>query len=335
MPLAIGGILATLFLPLCKWLEGKKIYKGMAAFICLLLLLLVIFIAIAMLGWEISQLTNDFTLIKQKAIENANRVQIYMYNHLGISIEKQTQLLKGEQPSIGGIMQKVGGSFSYIFTNFVLVLAYVFLFLFYRGHLLRFLLKLTGHTDRDKTKLIVHSATHVSQQYLLGLSKVILCLWILYGIAFSILGIKNALFFAMLCALLHIIPFVGNIIGTLLTILVATIQGTNLSIIGGIVATYGIIQFIEGWVLEPLVVGHQVKINPFFTIIALVLGELLWGISGILLAIPLTAMLKTVCDHIESLKPYGFLIGEIEIKRKELTIIKKVKNLVRTQSNKF
>ncbi|MCX6297422.1 MAG: AI-2E family transporter [Bacteroidetes bacterium] len=119
------------------------------------------------------------------------------------------------------------------------------------------------------------------------------------------------------------------------SILVATIQGTNLSIIGGIIGTYGIIQFIEGWVLEPLVVGHQVKINPFFTIIALVLGELLWGISGILLAIPLTAMLKTVCDHIESLKPYGFLIGEIEIKRKELTIIKKVKNLVRTQSNKF
>jgi predicted PurR-regulated permease PerM len=70
-----------------------------------------------------------------------------------------------------------------------------------------------------------------------------------------------------------------------------------------------------------------VRINPLFTIIALVLGELVWGIPGIFLAIPLLAMFKTVCDHIESLKPYGFLIGEIENKKNDLAVIKKVKNL--------
>jgi predicted PurR-regulated permease PerM len=57
--------------------------------------------------------------------------------------------------------------------------------------------------------------------------------------------------------------------------------------------------------------GPQVKINPLFTIIVLILGQLLWGIPGVILAIPLTAMFKIVCDHVESLKPYGFLIGEI------------------------
>lgn len=327
MPLAIGGILATLFLPLCKWLEGRKIYKGIAALTCLLLLLLVIVSVIGLLGWEFSELTNDFALIKEKAIVTGDRVQEYIFNHLGISVEKQSQILKNEQPSIGGIMQKVGGSFSYIFTNFILVLAYVFLLLYYRVHIRNFILKLTGQSDQKKMLKVVYSATHVSQQYLLGLSKIILCLWILYSIAFSILGIKNAIFFAMLCGLLHIIPFVGNIIGALITVLVATIQGAGLPIILSIVAVYAVIQFIEGWVLEPLVLGHQVKINPLFTIIALILGELLWGISGIFLAIPLTAMVKTVCDHVESLQPYGFLIGEIKNQKKELSIIKKVKKL--------
>jgi predicted PurR-regulated permease PerM len=331
MPLTIGGILAALFLPLCKRLEGRKIYKGIAALTCLLLLLFVIVGFIGLLGWEISGLTNDFAMMKQKTIENGDKIQEYIFNHLGISLEKQSQILKDEQPSIAGIMQKVGGSFSYLFTNFILVLVYVFLMLFYRIHIRNFILKLTIQSDREKTLAVVYSVTQVSQQYLLGLFKIIFCLSILYGIAFSILGIRNAIFFAMLCGLLNIIPFVGNIIGALLTVLVATIQGAGLPIIVSIVVIYGVIQFIDGWVLEPLVLGHQVKVNPLFTIVALVLGELLWGIPGIFLAIPLAAMIKTVCDHIESLKPYGFLIGEVENEENKLSIIKKVKHYLNKQ----
>lgn len=96
------------------------------------------------------------------------------------------------------------------------------------------------------------------------------------------------------------------------TVLVALVNGADLAMVGGIVITYGVVQLIQGWVLEPLILGPQVKINPLFTIIALVLGEIVWGIPGIILAIPLTAIFKIVCDHIESLKPFGFLIGEIE-----------------------
>ena len=173
---------------------------------------------------------------------------------------------------------------------------------------------------------IIQSATNVSQQYLLGLSKMIVCLWIMYGIGFSIIGVKNALFFAILCGLLEIVPFVGNITGTTLTLLVSALHDTEFSVLIGIVITYAIVQFIQGWVLEPLILGPQVKINPLFTILALVIGELLWGISGIILAIPMTAIIKILCDHIEPLKPYGFLIGEIETKKKNGGLIRKIKN---------
>jgi predicted PurR-regulated permease PerM len=92
----------------------------------------------------------------------------------------------------------------------------------------------------------------------------------------------------------------------------------------GIICIYGLVQLIQGWILEPVILGPQVKINPFTTIIALVLGELLWGIPGIFLAIPITAMFKIVCDHIEPLKPYGFLIGEIENEKTEISIVDKL-----------
>ena len=100
----------------------------------------------------------------------------------------------------------------------------------------------------------------------------------------------------------------------------------------GIMITYAVVQFIQGWVLEPLILGPQVKINPLFTILTLVLGELLWGISGIILALPIIAIFKIICDYIEPLKPYGFLIGEIETVKRDGRFIKKIKSKLRLKA---
>ncbi|MDP1727844.1 MAG: AI-2E family transporter [Bacteroidota bacterium] len=326
MPIAIGTVLATLFLPFCKWMERKKVPKALATFICLLVLLLGVAGIGALLGWQISELINDFELIKQKALELANRIQLYIFNHLGITADKQWQLIKDQQFSFIGIIPYMASSMASILGNFILILVYLFGLLYFRSHIKQFILKLATPAQREEMEQVVLSTTQVSQQYLIGLAKMIACLWIMYGIGFSIIGVKNALFFAVLCGLLEIVPFIGNIIGTSLTLLVAAVQGASLPFLGGIVLTYGIVQLIQGWLLEPMMVGPQVKINPLFTIIALILGELVWGIPGIFLAIPLTAMFKIVCDHFESLKPFGFLIGKIEAKENKKIIkwIKKV-----------
>ena len=107
---------------------------------------------------------------------------------------------------------------------------------------------------------------------------------------------------------------------------VTALNGGEFPILIGIVVTYSFVQFIQGWVLEPVILGHQVKINLLFTILALVLGELLWGIPGIILAIPLTAILKIFCDHIDSLKQYGFLIGEVKTRNNDDGFLKIIKS---------
>ena len=322
MPLTIGGILATLFLPFCHWMENKKLPKGLAVSICFITLILIISIFVFLLGWKVAELTNDISLIKQKAIESFTQTQEYIFTHLGISVNEQLEILKSEQPSYSNIMKMVAGSITHIFATLVLVLVYFLFLLYYRSHLKNFLLKLSVPSQRAEMEQIIQSATKVSQQYLLGLSKMIFCLWILYGIGFSLIGVENALFFAVLCGILEIVPFVGNITGTTLTVLVSALHGAEFSMLIGIVIIYGIVQFIQGWVLEPLILGPQVKINPLFTILSLVLGELLWGISGIILAIPFIAILKIICDHIKPLKPYGFLIGEIETGNKRNLFVK-------------
>src|SRR5690349_22225494 len=93
----------------------------------------------------------------------------------------------------------------------------------------------------------------------------------------------------------------------------------------GIIVTYAIVKFLQTYILEPLVVGGEVNINPLFTVVVLVVGELVWGIPGMVLAIPLLGIVKIICDHIEPLKPYGFLIGQ-ERKGKRKGIIDKIKS---------
>ena len=199
------------------------------------------------------------------------------------------------------------------------------LFQIYRSHIKKFVLKLVPGDSKGKTDQLVHQAGKVAQRYLSGLAAMIAVLWVMYGIGFSIVGVKSAIFFAVLCGILEIIPFVGNLTGTLVTLPSVLAQGGESRMIIGVLITYALVQFIQTYILEPLIVGEQVNINPLFTILAIVLGELVWGVAGMILAIPLLGMLKIVCDHIPDLQPYGFLVGTEKQKNKKTGVIDKIK----------
>jgi predicted PurR-regulated permease PerM len=294
-------------------------------------LLFIIFIAgvIALISWQISDLASDFTGMEQKVTQSIDKFKQSLSNTFGISPEKQQEMMKKQQQSGGGGMSSIVtgilSSFMSLMVDTLLVLVYIFLLMFYRRHLKQFLLKLVPQEDKPKTTKIIYASANVAQHYLGGLGMMIILLWIMYGIGFSIAGVKNAFFFAILCGLLEIIPFVGNLAGTALTLLMALTQGGGSNIIIGILITYALVQFIQSYIIEPLVVGAEVNINPLFTIIAIVLGETIWGIPGMILAIPLLGIFKIICDNVESLKPYGFLIGEEKKSKKEPGMIDKVK----------
>ena len=182
-----------------------------------------------------------------------------------------------------------------------------------------------------KAREIMQTSRKVAQKYLTGLAMMIAGLWIMYGIGFSIAGVKNSLFFAVLCGLLEIVPFVGNLAGVLITLLMTVAQGGDSTVLVGIVITYGIVQFVQTYFMEPLVVGSKVNLHPLFTILGLVAGEFIWGIPGMILAIPLMGMAKIIFDRIDSLKSFGYLIGE-EKKSKDDGIVNKIKKAVGRKS---
>lgn len=329
IPLCIGGILATVFLPFCNWMQKKKIPKAIAVLISLLVFLSIVLVLISLVGFQISEIVSDVVVLKEKIIQNGTKIQKYIFDTLNISIKEQNDIFRNEQPSYGSIVQMMVGSMTSLLSTIILILVYFVFLLYYRNHIKNFLIQLVPTSQQAEMKQIIQKIAMVSQQYLIGLSKMIFLLWIMYGIGFSILGIENALFFAILCGILEIVPFIGNLTGTTLTVLVAALNGADTKILISIIIVYGIVQFIQGWILEPLIVGSQVKINSLFTIMALIFAEIIWGIPGIILAIPLTAMFKIVCDYIEPMKPYGFLIGEIETSKKDSKIVSKIKTIAK------
>lgn len=319
VPLCFGGLLSMLFLPASRWLQKKGFNKGLAILTCVLVFVAILTGIVWLITWQVTDLTSDLGNIEQKLTKMISDFKESINKKFGISAKKQDELLKSSQEKSGGMatyVSSIGSGMMSFLVDFILVLVYIFLFMYYRGHIKKFILQLIPAKEKRNTEEIISGIQKVSQQYLAGLGLMIVGLWIMYSIGFSIAGVQFAVFFAILCGLLEIVPFVGNLAGNLLTVLMVVIQGGGTNMIIGVLVTYAIVQFLQTYVLEPLVVGAEVNINPLFTIIVLVAGELVWGIPGMVLAIPLLGIVKIICDHIEPLKPYGFLIGQ-EKKKKE------------------
>ncbi|MDR6197553.1 AI-2E family transporter [Siphonobacter sp. SORGH_AS_0500] len=330
VPLTIAGLLAMLVLPLATWFEKKGIKRGLAAVSCLVVMLIAIALLLFVLQWQFSGLLEDLSGIEQRITQLVSDLKQWISSNLGVSPKKQNELIKEQQSSTSGqlssVVTAVMNSLMSVAVDLILVLVYIFLLLFFRSHLKAFVLKLTPPEDHLKARQVIQKSSEVAQSYLGGLGGMIVTLWVLYGVGFSIVGVEHAIFLGILCGLFEIIPFIGNLTGTGLTVLITIAQGGDSSMIIGIILVYGLVQFVQTYVLEPLIVGSGVNINPLFTILGIVIGETIWGIPGMILALPLIGIIKIICDHVEALQPYGFLIGENK-KKDDTSIMDKIKGL--------
>lgn len=304
IPLALAAVLALLLTGESNYLERRGMNRGISSLLSVLSLILIIGIVIFVLSLQVNNIMEDMSQMKERLSSMANNVMQWINEKLGITYSEQKKMIeeKGKDSAIPGVL--LSG-----LVNMVIIVVYMYLLLYTRIHIKKFILKLVPEDERENALTIIHQSVQVIQKYLGGLGAMIVMLWVLYSIGFSIVGVENAIFFAILCGSLEIIPFIGNLIGTSATLLAVLVQGGDSSVIIGVLITYGIIQFVQSYILEPLIVGKQVSINPLFTIIALVLGETIWGAAGMFLALPLLGIVKIVCDHVPDLQPYGFLIG--------------------------
>jgi putative permease len=135
------------------------------------------------------------------------------------------------------------------------------------------------------------------------------------------LGIKYAVLLGLITGLFNIIPYIGIFTAMLISVLITFATAAAAGKVFLVLITLIITHLVDSNLLLPAIVGSKVKINPLITVLGVVLGEMIWGVSGMFLSIPVIAVLKIIFDRIDSLKPWGILLGEQD----KTTRIKRVK----------
>jgi predicted PurR-regulated permease PerM len=328
MPLAFAALLAMLLRPVSNWLERRGVGRAWAAFLCLLLVLAVMGSLVWIVSVQGSNIAEDWPQLKKRLFEELGRVQQQVLERFGIAPKKQMSLLReqlsGVSDSIGqfasatlkGLLGTVGG--------FVLVLLYLFFLLWQRSKFRKFVLKLTEPDNRSEAATMLNQISKVGGQYLIGRMASMAFIAVVYAIGFSIIGLKNALLLSIIAVLPTIVPYVGAYIGAAFPLAMALASGEP----GSVLPTTGVIvlaQFLDNNIIEPIAMGSALHLSPLFTIIAVVLGELLWGVPGMILFEPIFAIARIACSHVPALHPFAYLLQD---DTEESGFMKKIKHLL-------
>jgi predicted PurR-regulated permease PerM len=163
---------------------------------------------------------------------------------------------------------------------------------------------------RQQVEDVLKGISKMVREYVLGnLFVAFICALILTPV-FMIAGLRYALLMGPLAAVLSLIPYIGVALGMLPPMLVALVDSDRMEPLLAIALAVIIVHFIAVNVLTPKLVGHRVKLNALTVTISMMFWAWLWGGIGLVLAVPITAALKAVCDNVLPLKPYGRWMGE-------------------------
>jgi predicted PurR-regulated permease PerM len=308
-PLAFAAIIAMLLWPVSRTMESWGINEKLAALISVILFVALIFGIFYLLSSQIQGFSKELPQLQSTLNEKINQAQEYIQEQFGISEKQQQQAIQKGKSGASSIGQQFAMSFVSVVVKGLLMLVYIFLLLLYRQRFKNFIIKYTPEEKRENAKKIIVNSANVAKGYLGGRLLLMSILAVCYCVGLSVIGVQQAIFFGVFAAVLSIIPFVGNIIGAILPLSLALLnQGTTAAM--GVVILFTATQLLENYLLEPLVVGKKVDLNGFFAISVVILGEIIWGISGAILAMPFLGIAKIIFDNIRPLNPMGYLIGE-------------------------
>ena len=314
VPVYFSILLSIVLLPVTNLLERIGLPKAAANMIAVTIAIFIIVLVIYFLSSQISSFIGDLPSIKRNLSEHYVALQSWLKQKLNISFKQQTAIIQKATIQVknsGG--EYIGQTFSSLtdaFITIVLTSIYTFLFLYYRHHIKKFLLLVFNKEDEPIVLDVLTESKNMVRNYMLGLLAEMAIVAVIASTMFLIIGIKYAIFLGVFVAILNIIPYIGIFTAGLFTVLVTLTTSLLSSDIAWIVACITAIHLVDSNFIMPRIVGSKVKINTLATILGVVIGGTLIGLSGIFLALPTIAFLKIIFDRVDSLKPWGLLLGD-------------------------
>lgn len=308
LPFFFAFVLAYALHPILRYLQKKKIPKGFAVMIIILgvfgLLAIIFGLAVPLLFNQLSSLFSNITaFLKQVSVNydlNTGPLQVSLTNSFDSII-----LSMGKYVSNGAV-NIIGLSLGYIAMFFIVFSSAIYFLVDFdeiRAGFKKYLLKKSKRSFN-----YFRALDREMKSYLTGFLKIIFITFFQYTLVFLIIGHPNALLLGFLAALANLIPYFGGIMINIVAVITAFVISPAL--FARTLIAFFVLSLVDGYVINPMVYGNTNKIHPLLVIVSVFAGGVLFGITGIIIALPLAIIIITtlkffkedINDKIEDIK---------------------------------
>ncbi len=314
MPIAMAFFISIMLLPVYQFFIRKRFSEGLAIFVSILLLIIFVGLITWFFSSQVTSLVRDFPQIKKNVTTHLNSLSNWINSKTDFSTKEQLDLINEQSNKLlnyaGNVLTGAAGSVSSTIVFVGLLPIYIYLLLYYKNVLLRFIFLWFPEENHEKVREALLETKIIIKSYLIGLLIQISYMTVLLGGILLIIGIKHALLIAVIFALLNLIPYVGALIGNVIGVLLTLTSSDELWPIFAVLGTIAFVQFLDNNILMPRIVGSKVKINALGTIVGVFVGGSLAGVSGMFLSLPVIAVLKIIFDRSTTFKHWGVLLGD-------------------------
>ncbi len=328
IPLAWSLVIALASFQILTRIEKKyHIKRLISSLVFVLLIFLVIILLFYFFLSEIASIISGIPSVSNKLIQSIQNI-INVIEGYGIHIPMIDQTeIHSWITDHSEVITKALASFGKSIGNAFMVGIYLFFILYYRDNYLYFMML------REKTEEGFALAKKRSKEvigiinnFLYGLFVTTLVLAVMLYIIFLLIGLKYAMFFAFLVALLTLLPYIGSPLGMAIVFVFASISNDGLMV--PLLALAGIIisNAIKSNVIKPIIIGNKINLNAFIIFLSVITGGMIWGVSGMILFMPFAGIAKVLLEYNESTRP---LVALFTILPKD-----QINSLKRSDSNK-
>ena len=316
-PIFFAAIFAIMLHPVEQWLLRRKVPPLLAIALTVVLGVAALLALLYFIYLEATQLSGQMPIFKAKFFHTAQVVEQWLNARFGITNQKLMGYLNEAGSRAAGLAGGTLTAVSGLLVVATLLPVYIFLLFLYQKRLVTFLTQVfSGRKPGTGVADVLHESKAAIQSYMIGLLIEGSIVAVLNVGALLALGIPYALLLGVLGALLNFIPYVGGLAAIALPVLMAFVTKDGLGYPMGVVVVYMLIQFVDNHFLIPRIVASKIKVNALVAIVGVLVGNAVGGVAGMFLALPVIAILKIIFDRIESLRPWGLLLGDEEATEK-------------------
>jgi predicted PurR-regulated permease PerM len=314
IPLSFALLISFILYPLVKKFESWRMNKTLAAFLSIFAVILIVGGGIFLFSTQIIEVSKEFSHLQDKIILAFTDVTLYINKNVSFvpNLEQNElfdRIKNWLNESAGSLVKQTFSNTATFLAGLLATIIFTFLILIYRKGLIKAFSGFSPEENRERVVKMFKSVQQVGQKYMFGMAILIIVIGFANSIGLLIIGIDNPFLFGFLGAILAIIPYVGTVSGAIIPVLYTYISYDSLWMPITVAVLFWVVQLVSDNFLSPKIVGGSININALAAILCLIVGAVVWGIAGMILFLPFTAMLKIICEEYKELKPIALLIG--------------------------